>query len=449
MMKKLLLLSFCLIAVRTFSQCVDSTQIDYTVMCAMLYDPVCGCNGVTYDNDCLAQYYGGVISWTPGTCQGGTDSCYDVSAIDFGMCDMWLGYAFNGTSCTGYSGCGYVVDNVDYSPYFYDNINECNALCAGGADSCYDVSDIDFGLCDMWLGYAFNGTSCVGYSGCGYVIDNVDYSPYFYETPEACNAVCDGAQECINDWQLEQGQLVDCIDTYTPVCGCDGITYTNPCIAFFSGGVTTYAAGSCQDSLCFVIPSFIDFGDCATPLGWALMEGGCVELSGCSYIGQNGYDYSAYFFDNSYACGNQCLIPIGIECIDSTLIDPDVLCLALYEPVCGCDSVTYSNDCVATYQGGVTSYTPGECLTNRVGSLLKENILLYPNPVQSSLNLVFEQNISGFIRVFDISGKEIVASRLNGQQRATLEFGHVNPGSYIVEIVTKEGAIWHQRIVKE
>lgn len=48
-------------------------------------------------------------------------------------------------------------------------------------------------------------------------------------------------------------------------------------------------------------------------------------------------------------------------CIDSTLIDSTNSCLTIYEPVCGCDGVTYGNACSATIWGGVTSYVDGEC----------------------------------------------------------------------------------------
>ncbi|MCP4441678.1 MAG: T9SS type A sorting domain-containing protein [Aureispira sp.] len=74
------------------SPCIDSSLINPNINCATTYQPVCGCNQVTYPNACIAQS-NGVSTWTTGVCSSLQVTIQSSPAT----CDT------SGTTCNGFA----------------------------------------------------------------------------------------------------------------------------------------------------------------------------------------------------------------------------------------------------------------------------------------------------------------------------------------------------------
>jgi len=168
---------------------------------------VCGCDGSDYCNGCLARSRGVDVDPSGRAC--GEPDCDAMDArSDGGACDGFFGYAWDGDSCVGISGCACVGRDCDST---YLELAPCETA---------------FSECD-----GDTGGTCGGIVGdrCG----DTEYCNY-----EDCR-VADGVGVC-------EPRPEFCTGLFDPVCGCDGMTYSNDCVAR-SRGADVLHRGPCEE----------------------------------------------------------------------------------------------------------------------------------------------------------------------------------------------------------
>jgi len=157
---------------------------------------------------------------------------------------------------------------------------------------------------------------------------------------ECSRATCDAGFVCHYGPSAECGETgaqgacfpmpSTCTKDYSPICGCDGRTYLNICVAH-SHGVSPRTAGPCPNVGAPAGPA----GSCG-PGGAATT---CQTGLFCRYT-------EAQYCGEASGPG---------ECTQQP-----TTCTKEWAPVCGCDARNYSNDCVA-HSHGVSIRHRGLC----------------------------------------------------------------------------------------
>ena len=133
-----------------------------------------------------------------------------------------------------------------------------------------------------------------------------------------------------------------------------------------------------------------------------------------------------------------------ITCVDSSLIDPTAFCFTLINEVCGCDGVTYDNECYAEVVGGNTSWISGPCSSNPPQTGICENFDSFQNgdPVAQTLSdwntwgelmsgttapFADDANISNIMSYSGLNSLYLFSGASQGAQDIVLPFGTAAP----------------------
>jgi hypothetical protein len=214
-----------------------------------------------------------------------------------------------------------------YTLYMFDSADD--GLCCAYGDGSFELTVDGDGDYTLASGGEFGSSTSTEFC-MPFVLGCTD--------PTACNydasAVFDDGSCAVND---------DC-----GVCGGDNST---------CGGCTDPAACNYDASAVF------DDGSCLTNDECGVCGGDNSSCSGCTHENATNYDSTATIEDGSCLYSQDAYdaaLEDCPECINEDQIDEGFSCIEIWEPVCGCNDVTYSNECYAFYNG-VTEWTDGEC----------------------------------------------------------------------------------------
>lgn len=104
--------------------------------------------------------------------------CTPQDAEGVGACDLFLGYTWDGQRCVGISGCSCKGADCDK---LYEDLGACRK--AHAHCRCAPQDARGEGACRLFLGWAWNGRTCTGLSGCQCVGSACDD---LFKTQEKC-----------------------------------------------------------------------------------------------------------------------------------------------------------------------------------------------------------------------------------------------------------------------
>lgn len=387
------------VAISTSANCINTAQINPNNNCNNDWNPVCGCNNVTYSNPCKAYYQGGITSWTQGTCSGACIAAFGSSI------DLYT-VSFNNFSVGGFSAVQWNFGDGNYS-------NENNPVHTYSSAGTYTV-------CLQISGNGCSDTQCQTIEITG--------------TPE-CHAQFTFAQSCdeitftqnsggaysIVSWQLGDGSIAN---TNTVIK-----TYTTP--GAYDVCLTISGSG-CQDTYCKLInipdkdqiKAGINAQYTHSPLPVTVQFQAIDSFN-------NAFSYLWDFGDGDYSSEKSTSHTFTTNCTPT-------VCLTIKDVY----------NCSDTKCKTLSLCTSG--MNNFISPQLP--VTIFPNPAKDIVNVraIHSDLNQVSIIITSVSGNvlnEVHADHIVQGNMLTLPFTDYSAGMYLIHIVSDELA-YHQIVVK-
>ena len=142
---------------------------------------------------------------------------------------------------------------------------------------------------------------------------------------------------------------------------------------------------------------------------------------------------------------------IGVQCIDSNRINPWYQCGPTFSPVCGCDNITYRNECLSYNAAGNNQIqSTGVCQNDFYFFDFWPSLVL--DRVDIFMQFAPAQSSSATLQIIDTYGNQVYLQLLNNVSSdfpyiESLNLSYLQSGVYIF-IIQSKGVYKRQKFVK-
>lgn len=291
----------CVANVGSCSGWVSGVCKPIVVTCPALAQPVCGCDGKTYNNPCEAQKLQITVKLGSACPAPGPSVCGGTTGKS---CP--LGYSCDPTGCEA-NASGLCIKNVGPTGCPNGGQKECGCDDNTYPNGCYRRKA---NIAQKHVGACFDSPTTT-------LCKIGPIKPALCPTGTYCELYSSNPNACVGTGECLKIPVV-CDGTNKPVCGCDGKNYTNSCL-LAQAQQNLKTTGQCGATTCTEgQPGCASTSYCAVPQGQCGTTGVCINKP------------------------------------------PATACTGVIDPVCGCDGQTYTNPSCAAVQGVVVK-TKGAC----------------------------------------------------------------------------------------